>query len=67
MCLEAPDDFPARANYAHVSIVAAKEKAFGAGAHAGDFVILEERSRLVVAELDLADFEEVECFPLQIT
>ena len=62
--VETPDHFPAGAYYAHVSIFAAEEKALGTGAYARDFVVLEERPCLIVAELDLADFEEVECFPL---
>jgi hypothetical protein len=65
MCLETPDHFPAPADNAYVSIVATEEQALRARAHAGYLVILEDRSRLVVAELDLADIEEVECFPLR--
>jgi hypothetical protein len=64
VCQETPDDFPAGSDDAYVSIIATEEQAFGARTYAGYLIILEERSRLVVAELHLADFEEVECFPL---
>lgn len=62
--LEAPQDLPARADDAYVTVIATEEQAIGAGADAGDLVVLEEGACLVVAELDLADLEEVECFPL---
>lgn len=63
--VETSEDLPAGADDAHVSVIAAEEQAIGAGAYAGDLVVLEEGARLVVAGLDLADLEEVECFPLR--
>lgn len=64
--LEAADDAPAGADDAHVAVGAAEEEAIGAGADAGDLVAVEEGARLVVVgELDLADIEEVEGFPLR--
>lgn len=64
--LEAADDPPAWAHDAHMAVGAAEEEAVGAGADAGDLVAVEEGARLVVVgELDLADVEEVEGFPLR--
>lgn len=66
VCLEAADDPPAGAHDAHMAVRAAEEEAVGAGADAGDLVAVEEGARLVVfGELDLADIEEVEGFPLR--
>lgn len=66
VCLEAADDPPAGADDAHMAVRAAEEEAVGAGADAGDLVAVEEGARLVVVgELDLADIEEVEGFPLR--
>ena len=65
VCMEASDDLPAGADDAHVSIIATEEQAIGAGADARYLAALEEGSRLVVAGFDLADLEEVECFPLR--
>lgn len=68
VCLEAADDPPAGAHDAHMAVRAAEEEAVGAGADAGDFVAVEKGARLVVfGELDLADVEEVEGFPLRAT
>ena len=64
VCVEASYDLPAGADNAHVAIIATEEQTVGAGAYAGYLVVLEEGPRLVVAGLDLADLEEVECFPL---
>lgn len=64
--LEAADDPPAGPHDAHMAVGAAEEEAVGAGADAGDLVAVEEGARLVVVgELDLADVEEVEGFPLR--
>lgn len=64
--LEAADDPPAWAHDAHMAVGAAEEEAVGAGADAGYLVAVEEGARLVVVgELDLADVEEVEGFPLR--
>lgn len=66
VCLEAADDPPAGAHDAHMAVRAAEEEAVGAGADAGDLVAVEEGARLVVVgELNLADIEEVEGFPLR--
>lgn len=66
VCLEAADDPPAGAHDAHMAVRAAEKEAVGAGADAGDLVAVEEGARLVVfGELDLADIEEVEGFPLR--
>lgn len=63
--LEAADDPPAGAYDAHMAIDAAEEEAVGAGEDAGYLVAFEEGARFVViGELDLADIEEVEGFPL---
>lgn len=65
MCLEGADNLPAGADDPHVAIVAAEEKAVGAGADAGDRVAFEKGARVVVGrELDLADVEEVKGLPL---
>lgn len=61
---EAAHDLPAGADDAHVTVEAAEKEAVGARAHARGLVTLEEGSRLVVAELDLCNVEEVEGFPL---
>ena len=64
--LAAADDPPAGPHDAHMAVGAAEEEAVGAGADAGDLVAVEEGARLVVVgELDLADVEEVEGFPLR--
>lgn len=64
--LEAADDPPAGAHDADMAVRTAEEEAVGAGADAGDLVAVEEGARLVVVgELDLADVEEVEGFPLR--
>ena len=62
--LEAPDDLPAGADDADISIVAAEEEAIGPGADLGDLVAFEQEARLVVGQADLADLEEVEFPPL---
>lgn len=60
MCLETPDNLPARAHDAHVPIRASDEEAIGAGADAGCGVALEKGACLVIGgEFDLADIEEV--------
>ena len=65
VCMEASYDLPAGTDDAHVAVIATKKQTVGTGAYTGYLVILEEGARLVVAGLDLADLEEVECFPLR--
>lgn len=65
MCLEAPDNLPARAYDAHVAIGASDEEAVGAGADAGYGIALEKGACLVIGgEFDLANIEEVKRLPL---
>ena len=72
---ETAHDLPARADDAHDAVIAAEEKAVGAGADGRDVVALEEGARagggfvasiiiVVVGELDLGCVEEVEGPPL---
>lgn len=66
MRLEAADDPPAGTYDAHMAVGAPEEEAIGARANAGYLVAIEEGACLVVVgELDLADIEEVEGFPLR--
>lgn len=64
---KAPDHLPGRPDNAYVAIEAAEKEAIGAGANTGYLVVFEKGPRLVVAQFDLAHFEEVECFPLRGT
>jgi hypothetical protein len=64
VCLEGSHDLEGRRKDADDAIVAAEEEAFGAGADAADLVALEEGLALIVWGIDLADLEEIECFPL---
>jgi hypothetical protein len=67
MSLEASDHLPARPDDPHVAIIAPKEQAIRAGAHASYLVAFEDIPCIVIAELDLAHVEEVERFPLEET
>jgi hypothetical protein len=42
-----------------------KEEVLRAGTYAADFVVFEERAAFVVDGINLADFEEIEGFPLR--
>jgi hypothetical protein len=64
VCLEGPHDLEGRGEDADDAIVAAEEEAFGAGTDAADLVAFEEGFALIVWGGDLADLEEIECFPL---
>lgn len=65
MCLEAPDNLPARANDVHVAICASDEEAVGTRADAGYGVALKKGACLVIGgEFDLANVEEVKRLPL---
>lgn len=46
------------------AIIASKEETIGSRAYAADFIVLEEGLALVIGRFDLADFEEIERFPL---
>ena len=65
VCVEASYDLPAGTDDTHVSIIATEEQAVGAGTNTRYLIGFEEGARLVIAEFDLADLEEVECFPLR--
>jgi hypothetical protein len=65
--LEAAGNLPTGPDDANISIKGTEEQAVGAGANARYLVVLEEGSCLVVAKLDLANFEEIECFPLRVS
>jgi hypothetical protein len=66
MRLEGPQHLEGRVDNPHNAIRASKEEVFGSGANAADFVILKEGSAFVIWGFDLADFEEVERFPLSL-
>lgn len=62
--LERPQHLEGRRQDADKAIIASEEEAFGPRANTADLVVLEKGAALVVWWLDLADFEEIECFPL---
>ena len=65
MRLEGSQNFERRGEYAHRAIMTSKEKTLGTRADAAYFIVVEEGFGLVVGRIDLADFEEIERFPLQ--
>lgn len=58
--LELADDFPAFADDADGSVVAADKEAVGACANAGYLIAFEQMAGIGIGEGDLGDFEEVE-------
>jgi len=64
VCLEGTHDLEGWGKNADNAIEAAEKEAFRAGADAADLVALKERLALIVRGVDLADLEEIECFPL---
>jgi hypothetical protein len=64
VCLKSSQYLEGRRKNSHDAIVTSKEEVLGSRAHAADFAVLEEGLALIVRRIDLADFEEIERFPL---
>lgn len=63
--LENPQDLKGRGDDSDKAIITSKKEILRSRADTADFVVFEEGLALVVRWVDLADFEEIECLPLQ--
>jgi hypothetical protein len=64
MRLKGSLDLKVRREDPNYTIVATKEQIVGSRADATDLIILQKRRAFIIWRLDLANFEEIEGFPL---